>query len=156
MCAILDINVAHQVFGSNRPPAGEAFFKWLDSGTGQLVAGGELLRELDGDHKFRTWRRQAILAGRVRLCNDDEVNEKTQTLKNEHSCRSDDRHILALAQVSGARLLYSNDEDLQRDFKDKNLIDNPRGKVYSTLKNGDIQNSHRRLLGNRHLCRSGQ
>ena len=156
MCAILDINVAHQVFGSNRPPAGEAFFKWLDSGTGQLVAGGKLLRELDRYHKFRMWLQQAILAGRVRLCNDDEVNEKTQTLKNELSRRFNDRHILALAQVSGARLLYSNDLDLQRYFKDKNLIDNPRGKVYSTLKNEDFQNSHRRLLGNRSLCRSGQ
>ena len=156
MCAILDVNVVHQVFGPNRPPAGEAFFKWLASGKGQLVAGGELLRELDGNRKFRTWRQQAVLAGRVRICADDAVNEKTQTLKNEHSCRSNDQHILALAQVSGARLLYSNDEDLQRDFKDKNLIDKPRGKVYSTHKNEDLQNSHRRLLGNRSLCRSGQ
>lgn len=156
MCAILDVNVVHQVFGPNRPPAGEAFFKWLASGKGQLVAGGELLRELDGNRKFRTWRQQAVLAGRVRLCDADEVNEKTQTLKNEHSCRSNDQHILALAQVSGARLLYSNDDALQRDFKDKNLIDKPRGKVYSTLQNEDLQNSHRRLLGNRNLCRSGQ
>ena len=156
MCAILDINVVHQVFGPDRPPAGEEFFQWLNSGKGQLVAGGELLRELDGNRKFKTWRQQAVLSGRVRLCNAAAVNDKTQQLKSENSCRSNDPHIVALAQVSGARLLYSNDEDLQRDFKDKKLIDNPRGKVYSTLRNEHFQNSHRRLLGNRNLCKSGR
>lgn len=156
MCAILDINVVHQVFGPDRPPAGEEFFQWLNSGKGQLVAGGKLLRELDGNRKFRTWRQQAVLSGRVRLCDAAAVNDKTQQLKSENSCRSNDPHIVALAQVSGARLLYSNDEVLQGDFKDKKLIDNPRGKVYSTLRNEHFENSHRRLLGNRSLCKSGQ
>lgn len=156
MCAILDINVVHQVFGPDRPPAGEEFFQWLNSGKGQLVAGGKLLRELDGNRKFKIWRQQAVLSGRVRLCDAAAVKDKTQQLKSENSCRSNDRHIVALAQVSGARLLYSNDVDLQGDFKDKKLIDNPRGKVYSTLRKEHFENSHRRLLGNRSLCKSGQ
>ena len=46
-------------------------------------------------------------------------------------CQSNDQHVIALAIVSGARLLYSNDRRLQRDFKDRRLID-PPGKVYST------------------------
>ena len=155
MCAIIDVNIAAEVFGSNRPSAGVAFSNWLNSGRGQLVVGGKLLQELDGDHKFRTWRQQAVLAGRVALCNNDAVNEKMKKLQRENACRSDDPHVIALAQISGARLLYSNDADLQQDFKDKNLIDSPRGKVYSTRYNEDFQDRHRRLLGNRSLCKSG-
>ena len=47
MCAILDANVAGQVFGTGRPPAGAKFFEWIDSGRGRLVIGGRLRRELE-------------------------------------------------------------------------------------------------------------
>ena len=166
MCAILDSDVAHQVFTSNnRPPAGEAFFNWLNSGNGLLVAGGQLLEELDKNQKFQTWRKQAEAAGRVRLYNDDEIENKTRGLKDTGSCRSNDTHVVALAQISGARLLFTNDDDLRKDFADKNLIDNPRGKVYTTerkrrsgkryvtVRIDNFQESHKRLLGNRSLCR---
>ena len=62
----------------------------------------------------------------------------------------------ALAKISGARLLYSNDKDLHQDFKDKNLIDNPRGRVYSTLESKNFSVSHSRLLKKRDLCRIKQ
>ena len=62
------------------------------------------------------------------------------------SCRSNDQHIIALAHVGGARLLYSNDGDLHDDFDDKGLIDNPRGKVYSTRKKKNFTRAHERLL----------
>jgi len=50
---------------------------------------------------------------------------------------SDDPHILALAIVSGCRLLYTNDNDLIRDFKDISII-RPKGKILkSSTKNVD-------------------
>ena len=156
MCAILDANVAAQVFGVERPPAGRAFFKWIDSGPGRLVLGGRLRRELDRNQKLREWRLQAVLAGQVTLLNDDAVDGKARQLKHENACRSDDEHVIALAQISGARLLYSNDSDLQDDFRDKALIDQPRGKVYSTTDRDDLTRAHQRLLANRNLCRSRQ
>ena len=60
---------------------------------------------------------------------------------------------LALAQVSGARLLYSNDLTLHQDFGNRDLINRPRGKIYSTHAGGQIQDSHRRLLRRNDLCR---
>ena len=63
--------------------------------------------------------------------------------------------LLALAQVSGARLLYSNDKDLQQDFKDSRLI-HPEGYVYSTLKGKELTSTHKRHLGRRDLCRIRQ
>ena len=152
MCAILDNDVAHQVFGRSRPPAGLAFRRWLESGRGQLVVGGQLRRELAGTQGFRLWLQQALLEGRARSINDQEVEKRTTDLEQAGLCRSNDPHIVALAQLSNARLLYSNDDDLRQDFGNKQLIDRPRGKVYSTKRSNDFQESHRRLLNQRRLC----
>ena len=152
MCAIIDANVAHEVFGENRPEAGVKFFEWIEEKGGRLVAGGKLLAELYRT-PARMWVQQRLLAGEITTEDKNEVNAKTDQLHNEGSCKSDDPHVIALAQVSGARLLYSNDGDLQEDFGNKNLIDRPRGKVYSTRVNKDFQPGHKKLLENRNLCR---
>ena len=155
MCAILDANAAGQVFGADRPAAGREFFDWIDSGRGRLVAGGRLLRELDRNRAFREWRLQAVLAGRIELLNDAAVDRQTRRLEQEDVCRSNDEHVIAVAQLGGPRLLYSNDGDLQDDFADKALVDRPRGKVYSTKERQDLRPGHRRLLADRNLCRRG-
>lgn len=172
MCAILDNDVVHQVFISddrrktrddNRPEAGRAFFDWIDSGKGALVVGGQLLRELARTGSFRAWMQTHVLSGRgVIRIDDQEVNDRTRILQQANLCRSNDKHVIALAQVSGARLLYSNDGFLQDDFRDKGLIDNPQGKIYTTRKDKDappeqdntrFRRSHRELL-KRNPCRT--
>ena len=156
MCAILDANVAGQVFGKDRPPAGEAFSTWITAGRGRLVVGGRLRRELDGNREFRKWRLQAVLAGRVTLLDDKAVDDRARQLERDNACRSDDEHVVAVAQLGGARLLYSNDGDLQADFGDKALIDQPRGKVYSTRVREGLTRQHRRLLADTSLCASSR
>ncbi len=154
MCAIVDANVAHEVFATSPQPAGEKFFNWLNEGTGRLVAGGKLLEELEASSKnFRAWASVAVGAGKLRIVNKNAVDTETNHIQSHGACESDDPHVIALAQVSGARLLYSNDRALQQDFKDKRLIDEPRGKVYSTSGGGSFQRSHDRLLKNKNLCR---
>ena len=153
MCAILDANAAGEVFGHDRPEAGAEFFNWINKGRGRLVSGGKLLHELDRT-PAREWMRQAMLAGLMRKVDDSEMDTKTAELRN--SCRSDDPHVIALAQTSGARLLYSNDRNLHQDFTNKKLIDKPRGKVYSTLEDRSFQGHHSSLLQRKDLCRSGQ
>ena len=133
MCAIVDANVVGEVFGLNRPPAGLEFFKWLRTGGGRLVVGGKLGMELyNSSNHFKKWAAEAVRAGKIRRVNDNIVKDITLHLQKGSKYKSDDSHVLALAQVSGSRLLYSNDRDLQLDFKNKTLIDNPQGKVYST------------------------
>ena len=154
MCAILDANVAGQVFGTGRPPAGAKFFEWIHSGRGRLVLGGRLRRELDQLSAFREWRRQAELAGKVTLLNDDAVDGKATELARGNACRSDDEHVVAVAQLGGARLLFTNDGDLQADFKNRDLVEDPRGKVYTTRVREDWTPTHRRLLTDRTLCAS--
>ena len=86
--------------------------------------------------------------------NDDRVSTVTAEVATTGLCRSNDQHVIALAQVSGARLLYANDGDLQRDFKKKALIGSPRGKVYSTKKHPELRPHHKQLL-RRNTCRLG-
>ena len=154
MCAIVDASVASQVFSPDRPEAGARFFEWIDSGTGRLVVGGKLLEELHKTPAHR-WIPQAILSGMVTIIDEKKVNTRTIELQNQDSCKSNDPHVVALAQISGARLLYTNDPGLQEDFNNKTLIDSPRGKIYSTLKYPHFRKSHKQVLKNRNLCSSG-
>ncbi|MCY4530411.1 MAG: hypothetical protein OXD46_15450 [Chloroflexi bacterium] len=150
----MDADVAHLVFGSGRPEAGEKFFQWLNAGKGRLVTGGLSLEELNvSSEGFRKWAVQARLAGRLKVENGREVDTRTSALQREGKFKSTDPHVLALAQVSEVRLLYTNDGDLQKDFGDKNLIDNPRGKVYSTRVNKGFTTTHKRLLSRTDLCK---
>ena len=153
MCAIVDVNVSHKIFGDNRPEAGEKFLKWLESGSLRLVVSRKLLAELNYGNAQK-WIQQAILAGKVRQEATDTVDEREQKLHEEGRCHSNDTHVIALAQISGARLLYSNDKDLHDDFGNKRLIDRSRGKVYSTNERKDFSSVHARLLNNRNLCRN--
>ena len=83
------------------------------------------------------------------------VDAQVTTLKNGVAHKSNDSHVLALAQISGARLLYSNDTDLQQDFKNGGLINRPRGKVYSTRESQSFRDSHKTLLRRTDLCGTG-
>jgi len=65
---------------------------------------------------------------------DSLVDDEARTLSKEACCRSNDEHVLALARLGGARLLYSRDEALREDFKDVRLLANPRGKLYPETK----------------------
>lgn len=157
MCAIVDVNAAHEVFGSrNEQPAteaGQGFFQWLNSGKGKLVVGGKKLEEeLDRVPKFRMWASQAQLSGRLISKEKDSIDQEAKKIKENSILQSDDSHIIALAQVSGARLLFSNDKDLQKDFKNPAIINEPRGKVYSTISNQSFTDAKKRLL-DRHHCK---
>ncbi len=155
MCAIVDANVANEVFGPNPTPAGDKFFDWINKGSNRLVVGGKLLEELEvGSLKFREWASQAVRAGKMRTLNKDEVYASVEKMKQRGRHKSDDPHVLAVAELSGARLLYSNDGKLQQDFKNKKLIDNPQGNIYSTRQNKNFTKTHKRLLSRQDLCRT--
>ena len=110
--------------------------------------------ELGGNGDFRMWWRRAVLSGRGQKVEDEAIQKEGSNLERKGGHRSNDLHVLALANVSGARLLYTNDRDLQRDFKNGQLISNPRGKIYTTLgeKNRQLRSSDKVLLGRTDLC----
>lgn len=154
MCVIVDVGVAHEVFGDNRPPAGQRFLDWLSSPRGQLVIGGALRNELSRDHRFVPWLRNAIQYGRVRTIPDEAVEERSEDLRRRGICKSNDRHVLALAITSGARLLYTNDNLLMDDFRNRDIVPGTPGKIYTTKERKDFRPAHRKLLGMKNLCRA--
>lgn len=159
MCAIVDANVASQLWESGGTPAGKAFRGAVDHGRVPLVVGGRHHDELmQSGESMRRWLAQLRLAGRLTSVERERVSRRTTELARTTEqgtplCESDDEHIIALAQISGARLLFTNDQALTRDFKKKRLIDAPRGKAYSTSQSTEVTRAHRELLQRTDLCR---
>ena len=86
MCAIVDANAAHEVFGlEGRPEAGKQFFEWINHGSGRVVAGGKLLDELQRT-KFQSWARQALLSGRMSRVDAVDVDARAKKLEDTRSC----------------------------------------------------------------------
>ena len=70
---------------------------------------------------------------------------------------------LPWARVSGARLLYTNDQYLQDDFNNPEIVNEPRGSVFTTLDisgrryaaqrdAGMVTDAHKELLERTDLC----
>ena len=162
MCAIVDAQVAHEVFGEAPSPAGDKFYQWLLKRPGRLVTGGKLTEELNRSPDFRVWASEAKKAGILIEEDSRRVDERTIELEHDAKHVSNDPHVLALAQISGARLLFSNDRDLQEDFGEASLIDNPRGSVYHTRDiktlndNKRFGKSHKKVLSKKSLCRASR
>ena len=154
MCAIIDANVVHETLGTSGTEAGLNFLKWVNRGSRRLVVGGYLLEELGRVGYFKRWLATAAQFGKVQFVDSKAVAVATAKLQESGDCESDDEHVIALAQVSGARLLFTNEPALQADFKARELLNEPRGRIYTTRLNKSYTQTHKRLLGNRSLCRT--
>ena len=155
MCAIIDANVTFEVFGKSRADASKEFRAWLEGGRGTLVVGGENLTELTHNGNSQKWFQEARrLTRRVRQVNNAQIKARQEWLRRSGMLRSDDEHVLALALVSGARLLYSNDGDLKDDFSNVRILRKPRGRVYTTRRSKSFTPTHRKLLNRKNLCGS--
>lgn len=145
MCIIVDANRCAPFY--NQPPASEAqpVLDWLLLGEGGLVIGGRLkdehLRAKPGESQ-RLWL-ALKRAGRLYEVERSSVDAEEARLSGQ--TESDDPHVVALARLSGARLLYSEDQKLWKDWKNKRLLDRPRGSIYRGMK-------HSRLLGHVSGC----
>ena len=154
MCAIVDTNVYHQVFTTgSQSSAGKYFYDWLmRRNGGTLVSGGGHLRELNRIADFKRVFAERLQAGRARRIPDETVDAETEALRSSDICRSNDEHVIALATVSGARLLFTNDNALQDDFRDRQIIGGTQGRIYTTQLSSRVSNTHRNLLRRRDLC----
>ena len=143
MCMIVDASRLGKFLAD--PPDEDAFpiRKWLDrrSGAGTLVysTGGKFKDELGG--KARRMLAGYAQAGKARLVPAARFAKDEAELRTSDQLQSDDPHVLALARESGVRLLYTGDDDLMADFKNRRLIHTPRGKIYSGAGNANLLTS---------------
>ena len=82
--------------------------------------------------------RAYVQAGKAQVVPAQRFAADERSLRERADLRSDDPHVLALARWTGVRLLYTGDQNLIADFKDKQFIDHPRGKVYSRAANAGL------------------
>jgi hypothetical protein len=128
MCVIVDANRASMVFGTPAHPDAKPIWAWLQNRGGVLVYGGKLAAELK--RSARTGRLLAELKRASRAMEFDWRRVAAEEMSVRPRCCSDDPHVIALARVSGARVLVSDDDAAAADFKDRRLVYQPRGKVY--------------------------
>lgn len=161
--AIVDANVVGELFSGNSSDAGPKFLEWIQRGHGRLTYGGKNREELRENETFRDWADNAVQYDRLRRIADGVVRDETKRLERDKSTnpkadyKSNDPHVIALARVGGARLLFSNDGDLHEDFNNRYLIHDPPGTVYTTRQNPGFRshkrftNTHRRILERRDI-----
>ena len=138
MCIIVDANRLGIFLSAPITEDAVPIHEWLTKGGGKLVysTSGQFSAEMGSLSKRRLAERYR--AGRAIAIPAPEFRNDEQQLRNNSDVRSDDFHILALARYSGARILYTGDAALIQDFKNKRLIDKPRGKIYSGRQNADL------------------
>ena len=118
MCVILDADAASQSFGPHATEAGKRFLEYIAGGKLLLVVGGCLRFELAKcNDDFRRWMARVKVHHGIFNVEDDDVEQATEELVKGGRHESDDPHILALADLSGADLIFTNDKALQRDCK---------------------------------------
>ncbi len=137
MCLIVDANLASAVFGDKPTKNFSPLIDWLTNKDGKLVVGGQLAREVYRVAAARRFVRNLLQAGRARSIPDN-ITERETTFVSD-LCDSNDPHVIALARISGARILCSHDKTLHKDFTNLGLISNPKGHIYQNAK-------HKRLL----------
>ena len=153
MCAIVDANVTHLVFGPRQSDAGKQILRWIQQKPGRLWSGGLLYKEMqDNSVEFRQWAVQAQLAQRIRILPEDEIQRKATRVKQDFDLCSEDSHVLAIALLSGARILFSDDQNLQQDFSNRNIISRPRGKLFPAQDGAGSDRRRKQLLSSAHQC----
>lgn len=137
MCLIVDTNLASLVFCKEPQNDFRPIIDWLLSShqdpqkNGKLVVGGHLATEINRLNDARIFIRQLSQAGRARIIPKEITDEEAKKFGNY---KSDDPHVIALARVSGARILCSHDKDLHKDFRNTKLINNPKGHIYQNAR----------------------
>jgi hypothetical protein len=104
-----------------------------------VIIGGQLAREYYVLRHYANTFAEMRRSGRLVAENDVDVDSEENEVKKLGVLVSDDPHIIALARFARVRLLCSYDEDLHADFKNRRLINSPRGRVY-------LGNEHNHLL----------
>ncbi len=146
MCIIIDscrmgdfLNPKHQDSAPIR--------EWLKAG-GRMVysISGGFSDEIGNSPSYKERLTVYSNSGRAHLIPGELFADDEKKLK-KIGIRSNDPHVLALARFTRTRLLYTNDPKLIKDFKDRNFLKDPRGKVYKTAKNSDLltQNTCKKL-----------
>lgn len=132
MTIIVDANTTHRLWNGDMD--GAFILDRIISGESIFITGGKHKDEIIRAGFSRRLFRQLQIAGRLRVYSDYDCSQCEIHIVSMMPLISDDPHIIALSLHSGCRVLYSFDANLCTDFKNKNIIDSPRGKIFHSKK----------------------
>ena len=123
MCLILDANRFSQFLDPGNRDM-KPVRDWIRKQNGKLVYAPtkKIQEELEWHKPMKKRFGEYRKAGRIKIFDKEKVQEEEKKLT---SLSCNDPHIIALAMVSGVKLLVSGDKKLQEDFKNK-----VGGKIY--------------------------
>jgi hypothetical protein len=142
MCLIVDMNAARDAIGEGLSADYEPIRKALLSGKARLMYGGRLASEYARDHSIARTVVQLDRAGVALRFRDSDIDGQEKKVKAAGLCKSNDTHIIALAQLSGARVLCSGDQNLHTDFTNNKLLSKPGGRVYQNSTHAHLIKKH--------------
>lgn len=142
MCLIIDTDVVRDIFAAQCSPAFTPIKEAIYRGQAVVVYGGKLKSEYNKSRRVVEELMILDRLGLARQISDQLVNSEAASIKALSVCKSNDHHVIALARVSGARLLCSHDQELHCDFGNKNLINKPRGSVYQMASHAPLISRH--------------
>ena len=144
MCVIVDNNVAARALVHDDVdflPVKRAVLQRRH----KLVHGGKLTDELTKNTLLRRVLMTFDRTGLSRIVPRNSLEPLERQLVDDGACESNDQHIVALAIVSGARVLCTEDRPLKRDFKNRALIARPAGRIFQNA-------THHQLVARRCRC----
>ncbi len=148
MCVIVDASVVGLVFPNPHRAEYRPFWDWLEKRGGILVYGGRLATS--GELKCATRLLVRLKqAGQAYECPKADVDREERVVKKMGLCKSNDPHVIALARVSGARVLCAEDHALEADFKNQFLVPTPKGKIYKKARDKILLGHNRICIGRR-------
>jgi hypothetical protein len=134
MCIVVDANAASHL--CNATDDGKPVLAWLLK-HGRLAIGGLLTDEL-----IRAGLRETLVAldraGRIRRFEGPDLVEAERVFREHRLVRSDDPHVLALVSISRCSVVFSGDQRLHSDLKNKRVLE-VRPSIYQS-------GSHKHLL----------
>ena|SRR5690554_3908565 len=144
MCLIIDANCFSCVFDKSDKNHSEfsAILKWITEGEGKIVYGGKKYKsELKNASKYiRIFRLLKEAKRAIEVC-DDKVNraEKIASSLKVHK-DFDDPHLIAIATVSGCKIICTQEKRAIPFLKDPKLY--PKGctppSLYTSSRNKDL------------------
>jgi predicted nucleic acid-binding protein len=133
---VVDANACHKLVSDHED--GSKVLAWLLKGRGRLVVSKALLGEISMK-SFGSLLLALDQAGRLFKADDDACDASTAQLKASGQLKSNDAHVVSLVINSPCDVVFTHDQPLHADLKNKNIV--PNGcSIYQSA-------NHQHLLG---------
>lgn len=132
MCTniIIDRDIASKKFMKFNEYADKRLKEFIEQKYFKVIysnSGSQWKKEITGKWKERliSWQDQGLA-----ILKRDNLSHSIKELQKSDDLKSKDFHILALAQITDTNFLYTDDDNLKKDFKNKEIMKKGETKLY--------------------------